>query len=63
MLLTTSKASVESSPTALAQVKLPLGGGTVQRVQAIVGPHAQTVPVRMHGNEVWPAEKIAPGPR
>ena len=61
VLLTTSKASVESSSTALAQVKLPLGGGTVQRLQAIVGPHAQTVPVRMHGNEIWPAEKIAPG--
>jgi lipoprotein-anchoring transpeptidase ErfK/SrfK len=61
VLLTTSKASVESSPTALAQVKLPLGGGTVQRLEAIVGPHAQTVPVRMHGNEIWPAEKIAPG--
>ncbi len=61
VLLTTSKAGLALSPTALAQIKLPLGGGTVQRVEATVGPHAQTLPVRTHGNEVWPVGKVAPG--
>jgi len=61
VLLTTSKPGIELSSTALAQVKLPLGGGTIQRVEAVTGPHAQPVPVRMHGNEIWPAAKVPVG--
>lgn len=63
VLLTTSKAAVDPSATALAQIKLPLGGGTIQHIEADVGPHAQTLPVRMRGDEVWPAAKVAPGTR
>ena len=61
VLLTTSKPELEASATALAQIKLPLGGGTVQRVEAVVGPHAQSVPVRLQGDDVWPVEKLAVG--
>jgi peptidoglycan hydrolase-like protein with peptidoglycan-binding domain len=61
VLLTTSKPELESSATALAEIKLPLGGGSVQRVEAVVGPHAQNVPVRLQGDEVWPVGKLGVG--
>src|ERR1700731_3073487 len=45
----------------LARVQMPLGGGTVQSVLAITGPHSRRVPVVMHGGVVWPSKKIWAG--
>ena len=61
VLVTTSKPSLEPSSTALAQIKMPIGGGTIQRVQAVEGPHSASLPVRVRGDDVWPAEKVAAG--
>ena len=61
VLLTTSKPSLALSPTALAQINLPLGGGTVRRVEAVLGSQEQALPVRVRGHEIWPAEQVGVG--
>ena len=61
VLLTTSKAELNVSPTALAQLKMPMGGGTVQNVQASIAPQTQALPVQMRGLKVWPTEKVGVG--
>jgi peptidoglycan hydrolase-like protein with peptidoglycan-binding domain len=61
VVLTTSKPSLTADANALATIKLPLGGGKIERVQAIVGAQDTALPVAMHGKQVWPATKVAPG--
>jgi hypothetical protein len=60
-VLGASRASLVSDPTALARIELPLGGGTVQSVIAVTGPHSRRVPVVLRGNVVWPKKKIWAG--
>ncbi len=59
--LGTSQASLVPDSQALARVELPLGGGTVQSVIAVTGPHSRRVPVVMRNNVVWPQKKIWAG--
>jgi peptidoglycan hydrolase-like protein with peptidoglycan-binding domain len=60
-VLGTSKATLVSDPHALARIEMPLGGGTVQSVIAVTGPHSRRVPVVLRGNVVWPQKKIWAG--
>jgi hypothetical protein len=41
--LVVSKASLSADSTALAKVGLPLGGGTVESVSVVTGPHSRPV--------------------
>jgi peptidoglycan hydrolase-like protein with peptidoglycan-binding domain len=61
VVLGTSKPSLVSDSQALARIHMPLGGGTVESVIAVTGPHSRRVPVVMRGNVVWPKKKIWAG--
>src|SRR5205807_7437430 len=38
-----------------------LGGGTIESVSAVSGPHSRPVPVDLSGNQLWPRGHIAAG--
>jgi lipoprotein-anchoring transpeptidase ErfK/SrfK len=59
--LATSRASLSSDPTALAKVGLPLGGGRIESVSAVTGRDDHSLPVRLQGQQVWPARLIGAG--
>ena len=61
IVLGTSKANLVADSHGLARVQLPLGGGTVESVVAVTGPHSRRVPVRMQGNVLWPQKKVWAG--
>jgi len=56
-----SGASLSSDSQALAKLDLPLGGGSVQSIQAVTGPHARPVPVELRGSQIWPTGLIPAG--
>jgi peptidoglycan hydrolase-like protein with peptidoglycan-binding domain len=59
VLVTTSRASLRPSSTALATLKLPFGGATVTRVSATVGREVKDLPVKLVGDEVLPQSRVA----
>ncbi|MFL5823993.1 MAG: L,D-transpeptidase family protein [Solirubrobacteraceae bacterium] len=61
VVFATSKASLVPDSRALARVEMPLGGGTVESVTAVTGPHSRRVPVEMQGNLVFPQNKLWAG--
>ena len=54
-------ATLSASPTALASVGMPLGGGKIERVSVVTGPHSRPIPVRLSGNDVWPRTVLPVG--
>ncbi len=58
VLVTTSKASLTSSDTALATLKLPLGGAKVTNLSAIVGREQKDLPVKLIGDQVYPTVQV-----
>jgi hypothetical protein len=54
-------ASLSASPTALAGVGMPLGGGTIEHVSVVTGPHSRPIPVRLRGGEIWPRGTVPAG--
>ncbi|PZS14129.1 MAG: hypothetical protein DLM64_02135 [Solirubrobacterales bacterium] len=54
VVLAASRASLSTDPSALAQIGLPLGGGKVERVSVVTGPHSAPVPVQVRGGRLWP---------
>ncbi|HEY1521433.1 MAG TPA: L,D-transpeptidase family protein [Solirubrobacteraceae bacterium] len=60
-VLGTSKPSLVADSHGLARVQMPLGGGTIESVLAVTGPHSRRVPVAMHGNVVWPSKRVWAG--
>ncbi len=58
LLLGTAHASLSTDSNALAQVGMPLGGGTIERVSAFDGPHSRPVPVELRGDQIWPKRPI-----
>ncbi len=52
--LISSHAGLRDDSTALARVAMPLGGGTIESVNAVTGPHSRPVPVDLKGNQIWP---------
>lgn len=62
VLLASAKASLTATPSALAKVGMPLGGGTVQRVSVVTGPHSRPVPVVLrNGSLIVPAQAVPAG--
>lgn len=56
--LTSSKATLTTDPVALANVSLPLGGGTVESVSAYGGPTRSAIPVHLSGQQIWPNARV-----
>ena len=59
--LVISKATLSTDSTALAKVGLPLGGGTIESVSVVTGPHSRPVQVNLKGHELWPQGQITAG--
>lgn len=61
VLLVTSHSSLKQDQAALAGVKVPFGGGTIQSVSVVTGPHAKPIPVELRGKQIWPQGRIPAG--
>jgi peptidoglycan hydrolase-like protein with peptidoglycan-binding domain len=58
LVLVSARASLTTDSTALASVGLPLGGGKIETVTVVTGPHQQRIPVEMRGDKIWPKGKV-----
>ena len=56
--LTSAKASLSADSVALAKLGMPLGGGTVESLSVVSGPHSQPVPVTLHDGKITPDQLI-----
>ncbi|MDQ6836641.1 MAG: L,D-transpeptidase family protein [Actinomycetota bacterium] len=63
VLLGSASASLSTDSQAMAKVGLPLGGGTIQSVDAVTGPHSRRVALRVSGDQIWPRKLIPAGER
>jgi hypothetical protein len=58
IMLKSSSASLTTDPSALAQVKMPLGGGTIESV-TVIGRRGHEIPVRVTNDpQIWPQRPI-----
>jgi peptidoglycan hydrolase-like protein with peptidoglycan-binding domain len=62
-VLKTSKAQLSASPTALAKVTLPFGGGTIQRVIVARAVDQRAVPVSLSRGVITPTGLVPAGER
>ncbi|MGI8413296.1 MAG: L,D-transpeptidase family protein [Solirubrobacteraceae bacterium] len=51
--------SLTTDSRALARVDLPTGGGRIETVTVVAGPHSQRIPVDLRGHQIWPRGLIA----
>ena len=58
IVLTSAKASLSADSVALAKLGMPLGGGTVQSLSVVSGPHSQPVPVTVRDGRIIPDHLI-----
>ncbi|HEX8977867.1 MAG TPA: L,D-transpeptidase [Solirubrobacteraceae bacterium] len=56
-------ASLTPDARALARLTMPFGGGSIQRVDAVTGPHSTPVPVSVRGEQIWPTRPVPAGER
>jgi peptidoglycan hydrolase-like protein with peptidoglycan-binding domain len=56
--LATSKATLSADSTALAKVRLPLGGGVIESVNVYGGPTGSAIPTYTSGKQIWPRGRI-----
>ena len=49
LILVSAHASLTADANGIAKVGMPLGGGSIERVSAVTGPHSQPVPVEVRG--------------
>ncbi len=61
--LTSAKASLTADPLAIAKVGMPLGGGTIESLSVVTGPHSQPVAVSLHDGKITPDQLIAANER
>jgi peptidoglycan hydrolase-like protein with peptidoglycan-binding domain len=61
VLVINSKASLTADSAALARVQLPLGGGQIQSISVVTGPHSTPVAVDVRGRQIWPHGQIPTG--
>lgn len=54
LLLTSARASLTADSTALARVGMPLGGGTIESVTVLTGPHSRRIPVDVRSERIYP---------
>jgi peptidoglycan hydrolase-like protein with peptidoglycan-binding domain len=58
ILLATSGPSMSAGGSGLASVRLPLGGGTIERASATIEPEGISVPVSLRGDQIWPRKPL-----
>jgi peptidoglycan hydrolase-like protein with peptidoglycan-binding domain len=58
LLFVSARASLTSDSAALAKIGMPLGGGTIEKVSVVTGPHSRPIPVDVRGEQIWPRELI-----
>jgi peptidoglycan hydrolase-like protein with peptidoglycan-binding domain len=58
LLARSQQGSLSTDNTAIARLSMPLGGGTVQRVSVVTGPHSTPVPVDLRGDQIWPRHLV-----
>jgi peptidoglycan hydrolase-like protein with peptidoglycan-binding domain len=63
LILTSARASLTTDPSALARVGLPLGGGSIEHVDAVTGAHSDQVPVTVRNGRILPVHPIGVGER
>jgi peptidoglycan hydrolase-like protein with peptidoglycan-binding domain len=63
IVLVSAGASLTADSSALAKVTLPLGGGKIQSVSVVSGPHSQPIPVEVRDGRIWPRRLIPVGQR
>ena len=54
IVFASARASLTADSNALAKVGLPLGGGSIQSVTVVTGPHSRRIPVYVRGQQIWP---------
>lgn len=59
LVFISAKASLSEDSVALARIGMPLGGGTVESVSVVTGPHAKPVPVYLKGDQIWPRRLVS----
>ena len=59
LLIVSAKASLTEDSVALARVGMPLGGGKIESISVVSGPHAKPVPVYLKGDQIWPKRLIS----
>ncbi len=64
LVFASAHASLSPDSNALAKIGMPLGGGTIESVTVVTGPHSQRVPVEVRGDPtIWPRGLIAANQR
>ncbi len=58
IVVASSRATLTSDSSALAAVKFPAGGGTIESVSVATGPHSASVPIELRGDKIWPKPLI-----
>ncbi len=62
IVLSSARGTLIADGAALAHIGLPLGGGKIESVSVVTGPHSQAVPITLRGDpDVWPAHTIRAG--
>jgi len=56
--LTSAKASLSADDLAIAKIGMPLGGGSIESVSVVTGPHSQAVPVKITDGKIYPTKRI-----
>ena len=56
-----AKATLTADHVALARVGMPMGGGTIQSVSVVTGPHANAVPVSVRDGQITPTKPVPAG--
>jgi peptidoglycan hydrolase-like protein with peptidoglycan-binding domain len=58
VVVASANASLSADSAALAKIGLPLGGGKIESVTVVTGPHAKPIPVQLRGDQIWPRKLI-----
>jgi peptidoglycan hydrolase-like protein with peptidoglycan-binding domain len=59
IIFASAKASLTSDSQAIAKIGMPLGGGKIESVSVVTGPHATPVPVKVTGGLIYPRQPIS----
>lgn len=63
VVFASASASLTGDSDALAKVALPLGGGRVQSIVVVTGPHSRRIPITLRDGRIWPRGTIPAGER
>lgn len=61
VVFVSSNATLTPDSQALAKVGMPLGGGKIENVTVVSGPHSERVPAEVKGSQIWPSRLVPAG--